>query len=575
METMKLLVVCAILFLPFIIPALTDDSSEETEPGVTQQTVLTTTQPEISESVVTQETELATPEPDNSESVSPLTTPPTKKTNSDINKSQTESVVDPSDTSTNPGFMSDSSGSLPGALVESTEPQASRSEIKSYGNPLSGSESMPESPNPPLTTSGVMDDSSGFLLDTSRASSSGSGSLIETSGVSSSVPGLYAEASGALTLGSESVVDTSIAASSATGINFGTSGTASAGSESMVETSGGNLSNQEFMTGSSDTSLTGSSSTGYGSMPESSGTLSGSMVESNGAFSLGSAGAFKSTSQSSQNSESFSSSHVQKAEPEMLGPGILPASEVYSSGTHVSPVAEKPSASFSASEITSYGGSPVSYNAESSVNVFSLQGSSNKASSASSAHSVESSSAGSNQIIPDSKSGGLSFNAGAVFSPGSQASSVVLNSVASVTQAPKTTPIPITQEPPKITSPNLTTPNEPTTKIPSAKVNYLNKTQKQAAKSVSRITKKVNRIINFHRQRFTFYRCQTSCLVDSIRCMRSCRTNTTFILYKDNYLECGKKCRVRQYHCKKLCQTELRRERIEQIQKLRAPRIPQ
>lgn len=155
-----------------------------------------------------------------------------------------------------------------------------------------------------------------------------------------------------------------------------------------------------------------------------------------------------------------------------------------------------------------------------------------------------------------SEPSGPSYSSMADFLTGQKSLTSVPGSAKPVTKIPVTTDIPTIQEPPMVTTPRKP-PTPPATK---------------AVHTVSKITKKVNRIINFQRQKFSFYRCQTTCLVESIRCMRSCRTNTTFVLYKDNYLKCGQKCRVRQYHCKKLCKTEITRERTEQILQLRGRR---
>lgn len=152
-----------------------------------------------------------------------------------------------------------------------------------------------------------------------------------------------------------------------------------------------------------------------------------------------------------------------------------------------------------------------------------------------------------------SEPSGTSFSSMAEFLTGQKSAASVSGSAKSVTKIPVTTEIPTIQEPPMVTTPRKPPPPP-------------------AVHTVSRITKKVSRIINFHRQKFSFYRCQTTCLVESIRCMRSCRTNTTFVLYKDDYMKCGQKCRVRQYHCKKLCKTELTRERTEQMLQLRGRR---
>ena len=152
-----------------------------------------------------------------------------------------------------------------------------------------------------------------------------------------------------------------------------------------------------------------------------------------------------------------------------------------------------------------------------------------------------------------SEPSGTSYSSMADFLTGQRSKGSATGPSNSVTKLPVTTPIPSIPEPPKVTLPRKPQ-------------------QTSTVNTVSRITKKVNRIINFHRQKFTFYKCQTSCLVESIRCMRSCRTNTTFVLYKDDYLKCGKKCRVRQYHCKNLCKTELTRERTDQLRLIRTQR---
>lgn len=91
------------------------------------------------------------------------------------------------------------------------------------------------------------------------------------------------------------------------------------------------------------------------------------------------------------------------------------------------------------------------------------------------------------------------------------------------------------------------------------------------AKSVaSKIAKKVNRIVSFHRQRFTFYRCQTSCLVSAISCLNTCRTEGSYTFYRNQYMVCGRKCRINQYKCNKQCSVELRRIRTAELRNLRS-----
>ncbi|XP_048767615.2 mucin-5AC-like [Ostrea edulis] len=248
---------------------------------------------------------------------------------------------------------------------------------------------------------------------------------------------------------------------------------------------------------------------------------------------------------------------------------ISSASEVFSSGLPFSPkaVAKSPTFSYgalskanaksSASVVTDVSNVP-SNAASSSSFVSTTPAAASLSNSASSVSLVIS-----KPVVSSPLSGGYSpiadflSNQNATVST-SASGAVVPTTQAPVptTQAPEPTPIASIDEPPAVTPPE----KPPTQPKPSA------------VSTVSKITKKVNRIINFHRQKFSFYRCQTSCLIDSIRCMRSCRTNTVFILYKDNYMKCGKKCRVRQFHCKKLCKTELKRERSEQMLAWRSPK---
>lgn len=241
------------------------------------------------------------------------------------------------------------------------------------------------------------------------------------------------------------------------------------------------------------------------------------------------------------------------------------ASDVLSSGIPVGPALETAPAAQTSTGSLNYE-TQFSSNPDPSVNFVSQPIEANPSSSAlsspppsdpiaESVPSAASSTVGMTSNLEVTEPSSATYSSMAEFLSGQKSAASVSGSAKSVTKIPVTTEIPTIQEPPKITTPKKPPP-------PAAKT----------AHTVSRITKKVNRIINFHRQKFTFYRCQTTCLVESIRCMRSCRANTTFVLYKDDYLKCGKKCRVRQYHCKKLCKTELTRERTEQMQQLQGRR---
>lgn len=240
------------------------------------------------------------------------------------------------------------------------------------------------------------------------------------------------------------------------------------------------------------------------------------------------------------------------------------ASDVLSSGIPVGPVLETaPAAQSSTGSLnyeTQFNSNPdpavVSQPPEASPSYSAVSSPPPSDSVIESAPNAASSTAEVTSTLVVSEPSGASYSSMAEFLTGQKSAASVSGSAKSVTKIPVTTEIPTIQEPPMVTTPRKPPP-PPATK---------------AVHTVSRITKKVNRIINFHRQKFTFYRCQTTCLVESIRCMRSCRTNTTFVLYKDDYMKCGKKCRVRQYHCKKLCKTELTRERTEQMLQLRGRR---
>ncbi|XP_061171280.1 uncharacterized protein LOC133180845 [Saccostrea echinata] len=102
------------------------------------------------------------------------------------------------------------------------------------------------------------------------------------------------------------------------------------------------------------------------------------------------------------------------------------------------------------------------------------------------------------------------------------------------------------------------------------KINTESKSATKAKATISKVTKKVNRIVAFHRQRATFYKCQTSCLVGAISCLNSCRNEGAYTFYRDQYMLCGRKCRFSQYHCKVGCKNELRQIRTEQMRSLRA-----
>lgn len=96
------------------------------------------------------------------------------------------------------------------------------------------------------------------------------------------------------------------------------------------------------------------------------------------------------------------------------------------------------------------------------------------------------------------------------------------------------------------------------------------KTAAKAKAAASKIAKKVNRIVSVHRQRFTFYRCQTSCLVSAISCLRTCRTEGSYTFYRNQYMVCGRKCRINQYRCNKNCSNDLRRVRTAELRHLRS-----
>lgn len=98
----------------------------------------------------------------------------------------------------------------------------------------------------------------------------------------------------------------------------------------------------------------------------------------------------------------------------------------------------------------------------------------------------------------------------------------------------------------------------------------LSKTASKAKATAKKIAKKVNRIVSFHRQRFTFYRCQTSCLVSAISCLNTCRTQGAYTFYRNQYMVCGRKCRLTQYKCNKTCSNDLMRVRTEQLRALRS-----
>jgi hypothetical protein len=101
-------------------------------------------------------------------------------------------------------------------------------------------------------------------------------------------------------------------------------------------------------------------------------------------------------------------------------------------------------------------------------------------------------------------------------------------------------------------------------------VKATSKSVAKAKATISKITKKVNRVVAIHRQRFSFYRCQTSCLVGAISCMNTCRTKGAYTFYRDQYMVCGRKCRLNQYKCKKVCKSDLSRVRAEQMRRLRS-----
>ncbi|XP_062599373.1 uncharacterized protein LOC134260861 [Saccostrea cucullata] len=102
------------------------------------------------------------------------------------------------------------------------------------------------------------------------------------------------------------------------------------------------------------------------------------------------------------------------------------------------------------------------------------------------------------------------------------------------------------------------------------KTNTVSKPTTKAKATISKVTKKVNRIVAFHRQRATFFKCQTSCLVGAISCMNTCRNEGSYTFYRDQYMVCGRKCRFSQYQCKLGCKNELRRIRTGQMRSLRA-----
>lgn len=109
--------------------------------------------------------------------------------------------------------------------------------------------------------------------------------------------------------------------------------------------------------------------------------------------------------------------------------------------------------------------------------------------------------------------------------------------------------------------------------IPYGNVQKPSSTSKSVVKAkavISKITKKINRVVGLHRQRFSFYRCQTSCLVGAISCMNTCRTKGAYTFYREQYMVCGRKCRFNQYRCKKVCKDDLSRTRAEQMRRLRS-----
>lgn len=511
-RTMKLLVVSAVLLLFISVPTYADDDSEESDSG-------TTPNPEE-----------FTPDPENTDSDS-TTDPP-----SELENVEPES---PADSTPAPENLEPESSKDPTPAPEQLEPETS-------ADPTQSPENFEPEPSVDTTAAPKQHDpeSESYLSPIGQTSLDVTSALNNQKQTDMSPSGSYPDQSLSMFGSTNEVV----------------SG-ADQASQYLEQSASANV-----LESVADSSLSAG-------IPISRDTMTVDMSQQNMANSfLASSSGLEPSAQIVEPAVSANSmSSAVEITPNAFSPVAEPivqievsASDVLSSGIPVGPVLETaPAAQSSTGSLnyeTQFNSNPdpavVSQPPEASPSYSAVSSPPPSDSVIESAPNAASSTAEVTSTLVVSEPSGASYSSMAEFLTGQKSAASVSGSAKSVTKIPVTTEIPTIQEPPMVTTPRKPPP-PPGTK---------------AVHTVSRITKKVNRIINFHRQKFTFYRCQTTCLVESIRCMRSCRTNTTFVLYKDDYMKCGKKCRVRQYHCKKLCKTELTRERTEQMLQLRGRR---